>query len=191
MKTYEAMFLFDSSFASDANKIEQEVGRLMERAGAEVVMSNKWDERKLAYEIKGRKRGCYVLTFFRAETDKITGIERDVHLSEVVLRVLIVRADHMTTEDMEAAYPSRRAAAELGSGEAKAGPEAKAPNRPKKESEAPAAAAEVAEDDSAATKAKDEAPSVSTATEPAPVPAPVPAPEAPVQVDKLGDLGGL
>jgi small subunit ribosomal protein S6 len=111
LNTYEAMFLFDSTFATDFSRVEREVSRLMERAGAEIVLCRKWDERKLAYDIKGRKRGCYVLTFFRAGSDKINGIERDAQLSESVLRMLILRADHMTLEDMEAACPTRAAPA--------------------------------------------------------------------------------
>jgi small subunit ribosomal protein S6 len=117
LRTYEGMFLFDPTFATDMGKVEQEIARLMERAGAEIIMCNKWDERKLAYEIKGRKRGCYVLVFFRAESDKITGIERDVQLSESVLRVLIMRADYMTEEDMKAAYVIRSQPAGHGRGD--------------------------------------------------------------------------
>lgn len=112
MTTYEAMFLFDPTFASDFTRVEQEVGRIIERAAGQIVVSKKWDERKLAYEIKGRKRGCYVLTFFRAPKDGIAGIERDVQLSESILRVLIFNADHMTEEDMQAAYGARAEPAE-------------------------------------------------------------------------------
>ncbi|MFQ5491368.1 MAG: 30S ribosomal protein S6 [Phycisphaerae bacterium] len=107
MRTYEAMFLFDPSFASEANNAEQEVARLMERAGARIIMNKKWEERKLAYEIKGRKRGSYWLTFFEADSNSIGGIERDAGISEPILRLLIQRADHMTEEDMNKAYTAR------------------------------------------------------------------------------------
>ncbi len=107
MKTYEAMFLFDPTFAAESGNVEQEVARLMQRANAEVIMSDRWDERKLAYEIKGRKRGCYVLTFFKAEAERIVGLERDVQLSDQVLRVLVLRADELTEEDMKRAYLTR------------------------------------------------------------------------------------
>ena len=101
MRTYEAMFLFDTTFAADFSKVEQEIGRLMERADATIIKNRKWDERKLAYEIKGHKRGYYVLTFFKSLPEKIVGLERDAKLSEVVLRMMVMRADYMTDEDME------------------------------------------------------------------------------------------
>jgi small subunit ribosomal protein S6 len=101
------MFIFNPALASDYQQVEQEVNRLMQRAGAEVLMSRKWDERKLAFEIKGAKRGLYHLTFFKAPTNKIVGLERDVRISETVLRALILEADYMDEERMNAAYLTR------------------------------------------------------------------------------------
>jgi len=136
LKTYEGMFLFDSTFATDFERVEQEVRRVMERAGAEIVMCRKWDERKLAYEIKGHKRGCYVLTFFRADPNSITGMERDAQLSEPMLRLLVLRAEHMTIEDMEATYPSRPAATTRGPGEPQPQPTAQTPEKDRAGAEA-------------------------------------------------------
>jgi small subunit ribosomal protein S6 len=148
------MFLFDPTFATDMGKVEQEIARLMERAGAEIIMCNKWDERKLAYEIKGRKRGCYVLVFFRAESDKITGIERDVQLSESILRVLIMRADYMTEEDMKKAYVVRSQPAGHGRGDREGrrsggGPEER--RRPRDEVEKPSETPEAEQSEPATT----------------------------------------
>ena len=105
--TYEGMFLFDSGFANDFAKVEAEIQRLMDRAQAQIIRCGKWDERKLAYDIKGRKRGCYVLVFFKAPAEKIITMQRDVNLSESVLRALILRADYLTEEQMEKAYIAR------------------------------------------------------------------------------------
>lgn len=98
MKRYEGMFLFDTAVARDWPTIEAEVRRLCERIGAELVVCVKFDERKLAFEIKRRKRGTYVLTYFDAPPERIADLERDVQLSEVVLRALILRADNLTEE---------------------------------------------------------------------------------------------
>jgi len=100
LNTYEAMLLFDPSLGADLGKVEAEVNRLMERSGGRVLMWGKWDERRLAYPIKRHKRGVYVLVYFQAEADRITGLERDVQLSESVLRSLVLRADHVSEEQM-------------------------------------------------------------------------------------------
>jgi len=101
LNQYEAMFLFDPTFGASFEQCEGEVRRLMERAEAELLFCKKWDERRLAYRVGGHKRGVYVLTYFKANPDKIGGIERDTKLSEDILRVLILRADGVTTERME------------------------------------------------------------------------------------------
>lgn len=101
MKQYEAMFLFDSTFASTYSNVEQELDRIMQRAEAEIVFQKKWDERKLAYEIKKQKRGCYVLVFFKANPDNIVGIERDCKLADHILRIMILDAEDITKEHME------------------------------------------------------------------------------------------
>ena len=101
MNQYEGMFLFDPTFGSSLENCESEVHRLMERAEAELLFCRKWDERRLAYRIKGRKRGVYMLVYFRSLPDKITGLERDVKLNENILRLLVVRADGVSHEMME------------------------------------------------------------------------------------------
>jgi len=95
------MFLFDPTFGASFEHCETEVKRLLDRAGAELVFCKRWDERRLAFKVKGRKRGVYVLCYFRANAKSIGGIERDVQISETVLRVLILRADGVTPEMME------------------------------------------------------------------------------------------
>jgi small subunit ribosomal protein S6 len=87
---YEAMFVFEPTSGSNWQHVEEEIQRLMTRADAELIRMKKWDERRLAYEVNGIKRGVYVLTFFMAPTDKIVGLERDVQLSEEILRVLVL-----------------------------------------------------------------------------------------------------
>lgn len=98
MRRYEGMFLFDSGTTRDWNSIEQEVRRLCDRIGAQLLVCVKFDERKLAYEIKKRKRGTYVLTYFDAPPERLPDLERDVQLSDVILRALFLRADGLTEE---------------------------------------------------------------------------------------------
>jgi len=103
LNQYEAMFLFDPTSGASFESCETEIRRLMGRAEAELVFCRKWDDRRLAYRIKGRKRGVYVLTYFKAKPERIAALERDARLSEDILRVLVLRADDVTPEAMEQA----------------------------------------------------------------------------------------
>lgn len=101
MKRYEGMFLLDNAVVQDWAAMTGEIRRLLERIEAQELVCVKYDERKLAYEIKGRKRGTYVLTYFDADPEKITDMERDARISEAVLRVLVLRAENLTEERLK------------------------------------------------------------------------------------------
>jgi len=103
VKTYEAMFLFDPAQTPDFGAAETEIRRVLDRAGARLHGTTNWEERKLAYEIKHHKRGLFALSYFDAEPDKISGMERDGQLSEKIMRMLVIRCDKMTPEKIEKA----------------------------------------------------------------------------------------
>lgn len=101
---YEGMFLLhqeavSSDFAGCVDFLKQ----VFERAEAELIVLRRWDERRLAYAIKGQRRGTYMLTYFRARGTQIANIERDCNLSEQVLRNMILRADHLGDTELELA----------------------------------------------------------------------------------------
>lgn len=101
-KLYEAMFLVDSSLAgSDWDGVMATIKNILQRAQVEVLWLQKWGERKLAYEINHKARGTYILCYFRADGGRIRDIERDVRLSERIMRVLILRADKHMAEQIE------------------------------------------------------------------------------------------
>lgn len=102
--TYEGMFLVDSS--SDFEAASEPVKSILTRYGAELLAFKPWDDRKLAYEIRGRKRGLYVLSYFKADPQKIVEIEHDCELDERVLRQLILRKDRLTQEQIDAVTPA-------------------------------------------------------------------------------------
>ena len=111
---YEAMFLVDSAVAvSDWEQLNEAIRKILDRNRAEDVSLRKWDERRLAYDLKGKSRGTYILSYFRADGDSIAGIERDVQLSEQIMRVLVLRVvPGMTVPGEEESAPEPVAAAE-------------------------------------------------------------------------------
>jgi len=101
------MFLVDSAEAAgDWEGINEVIRNLLEKGGAEIISMKKWDERKLAYDIKGKSRGTYILCYFRARGEMITAIERGIRLSEKIMRVLILSAEQITQEDIDKPTPA-------------------------------------------------------------------------------------
>ncbi len=102
-RMYEGMFLFPQSAIGDMKSASDHIHALLDRSEAEVVSFSKWDDRRLAYEIKGNKRGVYFLSYFKCDPTKVASLERDCNLSESLLRFMVTKADHINMEDIEAA----------------------------------------------------------------------------------------
>jgi small subunit ribosomal protein S6 len=100
INTYEALFLFPQSASADLQSAVGHVEEIMSRNKADIIALRKWDERRLAYDIKGNKRGVYFLAYFKADARNLEGIDRDCRLSERLLRSLVTRADHVPAEEI-------------------------------------------------------------------------------------------
>jgi len=102
-KVYEAMFMLSQAEAAQLGRAIDHILDLFNRAGAEVLAMQKWDERRLAFEIDKQKRAAYILAYFRSMPDAVAKLERDVQISEHLMRALIIKADHLTDEEIAAA----------------------------------------------------------------------------------------
>ena len=55
---YEGMFILDSNrFGRDPEAVSDQIPVMIEKLGGEVLVSRLWEERKLAYPIKGQRKG--------------------------------------------------------------------------------------------------------------------------------------
>jgi small subunit ribosomal protein S6 len=97
---YEGMFLATQASAASFGDLIDHINSLFERANAEVISMKKWDERRLAYEMDKQKRGVYILTYFKCPTDMVPHLERDVVISDKLMRLLVTTADHLTEEEI-------------------------------------------------------------------------------------------
>jgi small subunit ribosomal protein S6 len=101
MYNYEAAFLLSQATAADLGTAIAHINDiLVTRGHATILAMKKWDDRRLAFEVDGQKRGVYILTYFRAAGTDVAHIERDCNLSEKILRAMILRADHLTDEEI-------------------------------------------------------------------------------------------
>jgi small subunit ribosomal protein S6 len=97
-----------------------------------------WGRRRLAYEIKKKSEGIYAVVNFTANPDATLELDRQLKLSEAVLRTKVLRAEEAVA----------RLAAHTAAEEKKAARKAAAPSdAPKAAAKAPKAAAADAEKD--------------------------------------------
>lgn len=98
---YECLFLLDTTkTGGNVDNAKSQLHATLEKYGAEILASRPWDDRRLAYPIKGHKKGLYYLTFFKADSLKITEMEHDFRLSELILRHLVSHIDPKWVNEM-------------------------------------------------------------------------------------------
>lgn len=93
-RVYEALFIFDSdAFARDQDGVSAQIAANIEQVGGEVLVNRVWEDRKLAYPIKGHRRGTYWLTYFKIDTARVKELNRMFQISDTILRFIFIRID--------------------------------------------------------------------------------------------------
>lgn len=96
MRTYELMVVLDPRMSDEeATTLTGEIRTLVENSGAEVIKTDIWGRRKLAYEIHKLKEGRYILYYLGTEDGdhSLPEVERRLQQNDQVLRYLTVRTD--------------------------------------------------------------------------------------------------
>lgn len=92
MRMYEGLFVIDNTHASmEWDSVVKHIHDILLKNGAEILKTEKWGEKRLAYKIKGHKRGTYLLIHFNAKNTAIATLRRDFNLSDYVIRFLIIK----------------------------------------------------------------------------------------------------
>jgi len=94
MRDYEIVYILDPDLSEEA------VAGLMERfraladsQGAEIASQERWEKRRLAYEIKDKREGIYVVMELKASPGAVHEMDRILKITDGVLRHLIVRVE--------------------------------------------------------------------------------------------------
>lgn len=91
---YEGMFILDSNrYGRESETVSGQVPAMIEKLGGEMLVSRLWEERRLAYPIKGQRRGTYWLTYFRLDSEKLDALKRQCQITDDILRVLFLKVD--------------------------------------------------------------------------------------------------
>ncbi len=93
-RTYEVMYIVNPETAADKiEKLNDAVGKLIEKEGGEVVRMDNIGIRNLAYPIQKKNEGHYVLFEVNGSGQEIAELERRMRVNDVILRYITVRVD--------------------------------------------------------------------------------------------------
>lgn len=92
MNFYENIIILDPNL--DDKTIEDAIERVKNmiiKKGGEVLKSENWGHKKLAYGLKKQKKGIYILLLFKAPPSVIAELERFYKLFDPLLKFLVIK----------------------------------------------------------------------------------------------------
>ena len=93
MKNYELVYVLRPTLDDEAKTaVLDKVKAIIETSG-EVEKFDVWGARRLAYEIQKLNEGFYVLVNFKASTDIPKELDRNLKISDSVIRHMIINLD--------------------------------------------------------------------------------------------------
>lgn len=94
LRKYESFFIVDPDLPEDAYQgVAQKFRGVVESGGGTVLSYAPWGKKKLAYSVKKKFYGYYVLMEFASGPDLIAELERTMRIDERVLKFITVKLD--------------------------------------------------------------------------------------------------
>ncbi|MEX1062935.1 MAG: 30S ribosomal protein S6 [Balneolaceae bacterium] len=96
MQKYFYEFTYIINPVLDEDKFKEtvdKINKLIEDNDGEIVEVDEWGIRSFAYEMDGKSNGYYVNTYFRAPASAIEPIERNLRISDDIMRYLTLKYD--------------------------------------------------------------------------------------------------
>jgi small subunit ribosomal protein S6 len=122
------MRMYETIFIAHPDLVEEEVKALIEKMkgiienlNGQLIKVEEWGRRKLAYKLKKLTRGYYVLIRFLGNGEVLAEIERNLRLSDGVLKYQSVKLNEKAPEETQLSVkgPPEGGQSELDEGEEK------------------------------------------------------------------------
>jgi small subunit ribosomal protein S6 len=101
MRKYETIFILDPDLEDEeAQKVIEKVKGIISQSNGEIIRIEDWGKRKLAYKVKKKTRGHYILIHFSGQPALLNELERNFRVMDPVIKYQSVRLDErrMPTE---------------------------------------------------------------------------------------------
>jgi len=94
MRSYEIVFIAHPDLDEKAlEETTEKVKGWIAAAGGEITKVDPWGKRRMAYAIRKRREGYYVLIEANMPPTAVAELERNMRLHEPIMRYLVTRID--------------------------------------------------------------------------------------------------
>jgi small subunit ribosomal protein S6 len=102
MKKYETIFILDANLEEEqAQATLEKVKGIITQSSGEILKVEDWGKRKLAYEVKKKDKGHYILIHFLGSPALLSELERNFRVMDAVVKFQTVRMDERRAPSAE------------------------------------------------------------------------------------------
>jgi len=94
MRPYETLVVLSNQLGAEQAALVERCATIIKAQGGTVDASHDWGSRKLAYPIAKQTDGHYYLIEYQAPPEAVSELERNLRISEGVLRYMSVQQEH-------------------------------------------------------------------------------------------------
>lgn len=103
MRKYETVFILDPDL-QEKTRLEflEKIKNIIQKENGFLVDFDEWGNKKLAYEIKKKFRGYYVIICYGGTGELVKELERNLRLNDSIIRFMtILVSDEVTKDELE------------------------------------------------------------------------------------------
>lgn len=92
MNLYEKIMILDPNL--DENGVNEVVEKAKEKIikqGGEILKTENWGSKRLAYQLKKQEKGYFILLLFKAPPLTILELERFSKVTDAIIKIMVVR----------------------------------------------------------------------------------------------------
>jgi len=106
MRKYETIFILNPDLEEEqAQSAIEKVKGIITQTNGEILKVEDWGKRKLAYEVKKKAKGHYILIHFLGLPALLSELERNFRVMDSVIKFQSVRLDERQTSFSEGPLP--------------------------------------------------------------------------------------
>jgi small subunit ribosomal protein S6 len=118
MRRYETIFILDPDLEDELTQSTiEKVKGIITQANGEIIKVEDWGKRKLAYEVKKKTKGHYILIHLSGSPALLSELERNFRVMDAVIKYQSVRLDERQASFSEGPLPEEPPEEELGAEE--------------------------------------------------------------------------
>ncbi|HOD53875.1 MAG TPA: 30S ribosomal protein S6 [Candidatus Cloacimonadota bacterium] len=93
---YESMYIITPTLSTEEVEKEQEkVLNLIAEQNGELIKTDNWGKKNLAYEINRHKEGYFFINYFNMDTQAVKALDRHYRLNERIIRHNILKLEEL------------------------------------------------------------------------------------------------